>query len=121
MKTKKALTLMATAVLLAGGLLSSPAAAGTGDDCPSGAACLYDYYNFDGLLGWRNPGMPRTAISSANNDKMASWINKMSTNGAWYKDVSGGPCFTMGANTVNSALSIFDRDTASSWKTTGGC
>lgn len=121
MKIKKALTILAATLMLAGAAVATPAVAGTGSDCPSATACLYDYYNFDTLLGYRASGMSRTSISSTNNDKMASWINKMSNNGAWYPETSGGPCYTMAKNSTDSALAVGWRDTASSWKTTGGC
>lgn len=121
MKLKTGFAVLAITAVLAGGVTATTAVAGTGADCPSSRVCLYDYYSFDGLLGYRAAGMTRTAISASNNDKMASWINKMTTNAAWYPEVTGGPCYTMAANSTDSALLIGWRDTASSWKTTGGC
>lgn len=121
MKLKTGFALIVSAVVLSGTVIAPAAMAGTGSDCPNGQVCLYDYYSYDGLLGTRAPGMSRTAISAANNDKLASWINKTTTNAAWYREVSGGDCFTMAKNSTDSAMAIGFRDTASSWKTTGGC
>ncbi|WP_084515758.1 peptidase inhibitor family I36 protein [Microbacterium luticocti] len=91
-------------------------------DCTGGKVCLYDYYDFVGQLGWRAAGVSLANISSANNDKMASWANSTSTNAAWYEGLNGsGTCHTMSKQSQNSALDIFTRDTASSWKTNGGC
>ncbi len=121
MKLKTAFAVLAITTVLAGTVTATSAVAGSGADCPSSNVCLYDYYNFDGLLGYRPSGMSRTSISSTNNDKMASWINKMTTKAAWYPEYSGGPCYTIAENSTDSALAIGWRDTASSWKTTGGC
>ncbi|TBN55532.1 hypothetical protein EYE40_15145 [Glaciihabitans arcticus] len=121
MKLKNAFALVALVTVLAGTTAGTAAVAGTGSDCPSKNVCLYDYYSFDGFLGNRPAGMSRTSISSGNNDHMASWINKMTTNSAWYPEASGGPCYTMSGNSTDSALAIGWRDTASSWRTTAGC
>lgn len=122
MKIRTALAVVAITGSLAGTAAGTAAFAGTGADCPSSHVCLYDYYGFDGFLGSRATGMARTSISAANNDKLASWINKSTTtNAAWYPEKSGGPCYTMARNSTDSTMAIGFRDTASSWKTNGGC
>lgn len=121
MKLVNAFAVVAITAALVGIGAGTAAVAGTGSNCPRGNVCLYDYYGFDGFLGSRAAGMARTNISAANNDKVASWINKSTTNAAWYPETSGGPCYTMAANNTDSAMSIGFRDTASSWKTAGGC
>jgi len=118
---KKAIGLLA-AVGVAGSLLLGTGVSAWPADCGSGRVCLYDYYDFVGQLGWRSAGNGISNISSANDNKMASWSNHTGTNAAWYDKVNAnGGCWTMGAQSQNSALAIWERDTASSWKTDGGC
>lgn len=61
-------------------------------------------------------------MASINQDKTASWANRSNYNGAWYKSLNGGgTCFDMIAHGDDRTLSIFNRDTASSWRTNHGC
>ncbi len=122
MRKKMTALVVGIALAFAGGIVGTSAAYAYPSNCTGGKVCLYDYYDFVGQLGWRAAGVGLQNISSANNDAMASWANSTGTNAAWYKGLNGqGQCFTMRAASQNSALSIFDRDTASSWKTTRGC
>lgn len=61
-------------------------------------------------------------ISSTNNDKMARWANSTTSAAAWYTDANGGgACHSMAKQSQLASLDVFTRDTASSWKTNGGC
>jgi hypothetical protein len=120
---RKAIALLAVAFIIGTGAIgSSASAADWPDDCGSGRVCLYDYNNFDTQLGWKSTGFALTDISATNNDRMASWANHTSKNGAWYSNASGGgDCTDMNSGVQNAALGILSRDKASSWRGNKNC
>ena len=122
MKSKKFILSVCTgtAVVASGLIVAAPAMAYQ-SGCPSARACLYDNANFGGWLGQRSAGNPLENISVANNDKMSSWANKTSSNGAWYEHTNGGgQCRSMWRySEANVDWGV--NDTASSWRVNGSC
>ena len=118
---RKAFALLAAVFVIGTGAIGTSAQAWPGD-CGSGRVCLYDSYDYVTQLGWRSTGFAQQNISSTNNDRMASWANHTSKNGAWYSNSNaGGDCTDMNSGVQNPALGILSRDKASSWRGTANC
>lgn len=82
------------------------------DTCLSNRTCVYDHGKDDpggsytGLLGYRSPGVPLANITSANRNRLSSWINTSGTNARFYYGLGGhGTCVTMFAHDSASASS----------------
>jgi hypothetical protein len=100
--------------------MAAPALAGS-VDCGSSRLCIYTNSNFSGLLASRTTGGILNLIAEDDN-RMDSWENKASTNGAWYDDRDGrGACNTMSANRENAYVGYFARNGMSSWRFDGAC
>jgi Peptidase inhibitor family I36 len=90
--------------------------------CTSGQVCLYDNVGYGTELGWRGTGFHLQDISSGNNDRMSSWSNHTTSDGAWYQNPGGGGyCFTMAHLTSDSNVGALWNDQASSWKGDSSC
>ncbi len=102
-------------------LILAPSALAYQSSCAAARACLYDNANYGGWLGQRAAGNPLENISTANNDRMSSWANKTSSNGAWYEHRDGGGfCRSMWRySEANVDWGVNDR--ASSWRVNGAC
>jgi hypothetical protein len=113
---------LVVAVACALGSVGVAAAEAYPKSCASGRVCLYDNINYSAELGWRSAGFARTDITSGNNDKMSSWSNHTTQDGAWYSDAHGGGfCFNLENKHSNPDIGFPWNDSASSWKGNGSC
>lgn len=110
-------------VLTAGAIASTmPAQAGS-SYCPSKRACIYLDANYVGLYGQKSGGSGLSNIAWADNDKMSSWENKTTRNGAWYYNSDGnGTCKDMLKGNERSYRWLDGvNDKLSSWRMNGSC
>lgn len=121
--SKAAATAAALFTALAGVTMTSTIANAGSSLCPSKKACIYLDANYNGLYGQKSGGDGLTNIPWENNDKMSSWENKTSRNGAWYYNADGGgTCKDMHKGSQNS-YGFLDgvNDKLSSWRMNASC
>jgi hypothetical protein len=87
---------------------SAPAAAGS--DCSNNTTCIYaggvnhDGGSYNTKLGYRSPNTALANISTANRNRLSSWINKSNVGARFYYDTNGnGTCVSMYSNDMASA------------------
>lgn len=87
----------------------------------AGMLRLYEHNNFRGEIGSRSVA-GFWDITSANNDKLSSWINDTNMNGTWHEHANArGKCHRMPAKSSSSGMAWWDNDTASSFGLNRDC
>jgi hypothetical protein len=120
MSTKK--IAIAGTVLAVGAVFAPISAQAYSSGCAADHACIYDNADYVGLLSQRVGNRGVADVTVGQNDRMSSWANKTTYNGAWYWDAGGqGWCEPMASRTEKNYVGWFPNDTLSSWKTNGLC
>lgn len=90
-------------------------------DCADQHACIYINLGYDGKIGDKVAGSPR---SDARYVKiMSSWTNKTYATGAWFDNSTSKPaaCYSMAPRTNNYYVGDPANDKLMSWQMTTGC
>lgn len=121
LKSKTTIGLIAAGSLVVGLTVAQPAQAGS-NLCPSSMVCLYEDQSYVALLGYLSGGQPLHNVSSGANDKMSSWENKSSHDGAWFDDANAsGTCHNMFALSESPWVGLSSNDKLTSWRTNAHC
>lgn len=121
--SKTAVAAGALLALATGAIASTEPAHAGSSFCPSKSACIYLDANYSGLYGKKSGGSGLSNIPWENNDKMSSWENKTTSNGAWYYNSDGhGTCKDMLKGNQRSYGWLDGvNDNLSSWRMNGSC
>ena len=121
LKSKTTIGLISAGFLVAVLTVAQPAQAGS-NLCPASMVCLYGDQSFVGLLGYLSGGQGLHNVSSGANDKMSSWENKSTHDGAWFDDAdAAGTCHNIFALSESPWVGLLNNDKLTSWRTNGHC